>query len=120
MVKGIGKFDFYDDINIGNATNGDKRKYDIDDEHIELKKSIRIRYQEDSRHRRGLICWIKWVISIWLGAILVIISFAGLNIFSLDTTVICVLLGTTTINVLGLAYIVLKGLFEKNTKVKNQ
>jgi hypothetical protein len=39
----------------------------------------------------------------------------GFLVVDISDTVLCVLLGTTTINILGLAYIVLKGLFPEKT-----
>lgn len=74
------------------------------------------RYKQDTRQRKFLARWVVWATSIWLGVVLVIIFFQGFNLIKLDNMVVNVLLATTTINVLGLAYIVLEGLFGKSRR----
>ncbi len=75
-----------------------------------LKEQIH-RYHQDTEQRLFLAKWVVWVSSIWLGAVLIILIMCGYQLIILDIVVLNVFLATTTANVLGLAYIVLKGLF---------
>lgn len=68
------------------------------------------RYKSDTDWRCRLSWWVIGTDSVWLSAILVILCFNN-KYFLLSDTVMITLLGTTTVNVLGLAFIVLKGLF---------
>lgn len=61
-------------------------------------------------HRDSLIHWMTAVVSLWL-LFVVCLMIAAFRVYGLSDTVLCMLLGTTTVNVLGLATIVLKGLF---------
>ena len=69
------------------------------------------RFAEDTGHRKGLIGWVKWVVSGWLFSVLFVVTFNSLFRFGLNDGVLIALITTTTVNILGLAYIVLKGLF---------
>ena len=85
-----------------------------------LKKQERERYEQDTRQRKSLARWVMWATSIWLFCVLFIIFFQGLGLLALSSSVLNVLLATTTVNVLGLAYIVLNGLFGKvKSRVRN-
>ncbi|MDE7496097.1 MAG: hypothetical protein K2M67_04535 [Muribaculaceae bacterium] len=79
-----------------------------------LKEQIH-RYHQDTEQRLFLANWVVWVSSIWLGTVLIILVMCGFKWIVLDAVVLNVLLATTTANVLGLAYIVLKGLFGHNS-----
>lgn len=68
------------------------------------------RFKSDTNWRCRLSWWVIIVDSVWLVAILVILFFNTLYVM-LSDSVLLMLLGTTTVNVLGLAFIVLKGLF---------
>jgi hypothetical protein len=81
----------------------------IDKSELEWQKSRR--YYEDTRHRGRLTRWVMWVVSLWLALVLLLVLLAGTRIISLSETVLVALLATTTANILGLAYIVLKGMF---------
>ena len=72
------------------------------------------RFAKDTEHRGGLILWVKWVVSLWLGGVLFVVSLNSIVSINLSDSVLVTLLATTTANILGLAYIVLKGMF--NTK----
>ena len=74
------------------------------------------RYEADSIHRKKLIRWATTLVSIWLGAVIIILLAVGFNIINLSDTVMATLLGTTTLNVLGLMAIVLKDLFKGRDK----
>jgi|GEM_PF-4430834 hypothetical protein len=64
------------------------------------------RYNQDTDFRKIFCVWIMWIIPAWLLAVILILLFKKLN-----TAVLTTLLGTTTVTVLGLPYIVLKNLF---------
>lgn len=86
---------------------------DIDRQEIgEQEKQIKIeRYKDDSRIRKSLSLWVRWVISLWLLSITVLLWLQSFGVTYLDTTIVVTLLGTTTLNILGLAFILLKGMF---------
>lgn len=91
---------------------------DIDNENKETQQKER--YRQDTRHRDYLVRWVVYTNSAWLIAILVIVVAHGAhneddsNLFHLTDTVMVTLLATTTANVLGLALIVLRGLFNQH------
>jgi len=68
------------------------------------------RYGQDTLHRGHLITWVMIIIPTWLVFVLLIITFAKKEIVS--DTVKTTLLVTTTANVIGLALVVLKGMFK--------
>lgn len=88
---------------------------DIDNETKEAQEKER--YRQDTKHRDYLVRWVVYTNSAWLIAILVIViahgaaNEDGTDLFQLSDTVMVTLLATTTANVLGLALIVLRGLF---------
>lgn len=69
------------------------------------------RYKSDTTWRCRLSWWVIIVDSVWLLAIICILILNGSFCKPLDNSVLITLLGTTTANVLGLALIVLNGLF---------
>jgi hypothetical protein len=64
------------------------------------------RYGDNTFNRKWLSIWAAMVVTVWLYAVLSIICNSALS-----DTVLCTLLGTTTLNVLGLMAIVLRGYF---------
>ena len=78
-----------------------------------LKEQVRERYSQDTRFRKHLALWVMWIVPAWLALVLVIVFFCGFRLTELDSSVLITLLATTTVNVLGLAYIVLKGIFSQ-------
>lgn len=86
----------------------------IDNESLATQE--RERYKQDTRQRKFLAEWVVWATSSWLALVLVIVFFQGFGLIRLSTSIVNVLLATTTINVLGLAYIVLEGLFGKSLR----
>jgi hypothetical protein len=110
----------FDDIQIlsGSSDLFDKqppRLIDIDGLDVEKQDMLR-RYRQDTKERRLLSHWVICVVSIWL---LLTVLMLGLNrplCLKLSDAVCCTLLGTTTANILGLAFIVLKGLFPDSKK----
>ena len=79
-----------------------------------LEKQKTRRFSEDTDHRSGLITWVKWVVSLWLLCTITVVAFNSILHLDLKEGVLIVLLTTTTVNILGLAYIVLQGLFKAN------
>ncbi len=69
------------------------------------------RYQEDTKSRKNLAFWSVIVVSFWLIAVLLILTVNHI-FMKLSDNVLIALLGTTTLNVLGLSYIVLKAYFK--------
>ena len=71
------------------------------------------RYSDDTKHRKKLVYWVMFVVSLWL--LLGIFGFLvlyGFGCIFVEPIIIEALLVTTTANILGLPYIVLKGLFD--------
>ncbi len=90
---------------------------DSDDLDLQKKRYENLRYKEDTESRKKLAYWAATVVSIYLLCVLTILILNHQYIY-LSDTVLSVLLGTTTLNVLGLMYIVLKGYFKiENRKV---
>ena len=80
---------------------------------VKEAKNRQKRYEQSTEQRLFLAKWVVWTSSIWLGMVLINLILVGATILYLSPSVLNVLLATTTANVLGLAYIVLKGLFGK-------
>ncbi len=80
---------------------------------LELQKLESERFGDDTRHRKGLVSWVKWLIPIYLVFVFAVLAASGfcLGGFHIETSVLIAMLCTTTANVLGLAAIVLYGLF---------
>lgn len=76
----------------------------------ELTALVNDRFEKDTRWRCRLSWWVIAVDSVWLAAVLSILALNG-GYLHLNDAVLVTLLATTTANVLGLAFIVLKGLF---------
>lgn len=85
---------------------------------IELDRII-----TNSRHRKCLLRWAIIIITLHIIAVLWIVTHnnAIVSLFHIDTffikisdNVLMVLLGSTTANIIGLGYIVLKGIFYKD------
>lgn len=104
-----------------NETNEDVSASDVDraEEQIQsLNEKFRQaeldRYNQDTEHRHTLSIWAAVVVSIWLVSVLLILT--SNKALELSDTVLSVLLGTTTLNVLGLMAIVLTDLFSRSKK----
>lgn len=76
----------------------------------ELTALANDRFEKDTRWRCRLSWWVIAVDSLWLAAVLSILALNG-GYLHLNDAVLITLLATTTANVLGLSFIVLKGLF---------
>ena len=84
-----------------------------------LQKQERERYRQDTRQRKFLVRWVVALTSTWLILVITIIFLQGFRLVSLENSILIALLATTTLNVLGLAYIVLEGLFGKSKLIHN-
>lgn len=95
--------------NIPQATKDDSKDFD----NSTMEEQERERYKADTGLRNQLCKWIMFLIPSWLAVVFVILiisNFWG----NLSTSVLCTLLGTTTVEVIGLPYIILEGLFRAN------
>ena len=77
----------------------------------DIKNQLLERYGQDTRFRRHLARWVMFIVPLWLLAVVVIIVCSGIGWIHLDKEVLITLLATTTANILGLAFVLLKGLF---------
>lgn len=83
-----------------------------------LKEQERIRYSQDTKFRKHLTRWVMVLIPVWLVAVLYVIKKCASFDWYLSDVVLSTLLATTTINILGLANIVLRGMFPQKEKQK--
>jgi len=81
-----------------------------------LKQQQYRRYSQDTEERKLLSHWVMSVVSVWLVLVLFIVAFNEKFGFKLQDSVLITLLATTTANILGLAFIVLRGLFNDSKK----
>lgn len=86
---------------------------DIDSDGLKLQEERlrNDRFRSDTNDRKWLAKWTAWVVSVWLGGVLVILVSNKFLCIQLSDFVLTALLGTTTLNVLGLSFIVLRGHF---------
>lgn len=82
---------------------------DIDSKDISVQE--RERYGQDTRFRKYLAIWVMIIVPAWLAAVCGIVCMCAADIWNLTNVQMTTLLATTTANVLGLAYIILRGLF---------
>lgn len=94
--------------------SGDDESYNPDRWTSEYQAIVR--YRQDTIERKLLSHWVVWIVSVWLGLTALILILMGCGVIAMSDVVVCMLLGTTTANILGLAYIVLKGLFPENSR----
>ncbi len=91
------------------------KELDIDSESLDIQKDLKRlennRYHSDTKDRKWLAKWTAFVVTIWLTSVLLILVFNEDKI-CLSDKVLITLLGTTTLNVLGLSFIVLRGHFQ--------
>lgn len=85
---------------------------DVDD--MTMREQRKARFTQDTRFRRYLANWVMVIVPAWLFCVILILILCGCSVISMEKEVIITLLATTTVNVLGLAYIVLKGIFPES------
>lgn len=90
----------------------------VDSESLERqKKSLEAkRYSSDTEDRKWLAIWTAIVVSLWLIGVMRILMLNKECEMGLSDNVLIALLGTTTFNVLGLSFIVLRGHFDSSKK----
>lgn len=96
---------------------------DKTDEELLLKQRLENKHaqtkidEEEQKQelRREFATWAKWVVSIWLVFVTLVLIAVGIcNYFSITlypNTVLITLLASTTINVIALSMVIIKGLF---------
>lgn len=82
---------------------------DVDELSIKQQKSKR--YSQNTKYRKYFSLWVMCIVPLWLLAVLVLLVLCGCGVLHLSDATLTTLLATTTVNILGLAYIVLKGMF---------
>jgi len=85
----------------------------LDNLENESKSLENERYKNDTAYRKVFSTWAGTLVSVWLVCVLLILT-SNTNKFKLSDSVLIALLGTATLNVLGLMVIVLNGLFNKS------
>lgn len=75
------------------------------------------RYADTSSLRRRTAKWVMWIVSLWLAAVIIVLVCAGLEWITLSNRVLIALLTTTTVNILGLPLVVLRGLYPKEEEI---
>lgn len=94
---------------------------DIDDiDTSSLKEQEKIRYSQDTKFRKHLTRWVMFIIPIWLYMVFQLLCKCANGQWHLSDVVLSTLLATTTANILGLANIVLKGMFLKEHRKEDK
>lgn len=106
MAKKFGNANFHGGID--KPRTGDSF---VDIDKGTLEEQMLLRFKLDTEYRKKFSEWVIYIIPIWLGLVLIVFILHGLRILRFDSSEIIALLATTTANVLGLAFIVLKGFF---------
>lgn len=89
--------------------NTGKDKTDFDEMSIGQQK-VR-RYSQNTQFRRYFSVWVMIIVPAWLFLAFSLVLMCGFGVCKLSDVVLSTMLATTTANILGLAYIVLKGMF---------
>lgn len=90
-------------------TNTGADQTDVDE--MSMSKQKARRYRQNTIYRKYFSLWVMLIVPVWLTAVFVLVVLCGFGKCSLSNSVLNTLLATTTANILGLAYIVLKGMF---------
>ena len=101
---------FNEDIIGSPTTIDDDFNWNFNPDEDDLRKQKAKRYGQDTQHRSHLITWVMIIIPVWLIAVLLIVAFVS----QVSDTVKTTLLVTTTANVIGLALVVLRGMFSND------
>jgi len=111
IVKNSSAEDFYE---IQQKQQEEKHQQELE----KLKQEVK-RMEENTYERKSLSYWVRCVIPSWLSFTAISFILNGFNIIKISESVMITLLGTTTANVLGLGYILLKGLFPDEKQKNN-
>lgn len=83
-----------------------------------MKDQEKIRYSQDTKYRRHLTQWVMHLVPLWLIGVFVVVCLCASGCWKLSDIAFSALLTTMTANILGLAYIVLRGMFpQKKDKI---
>lgn len=105
-MKGI------DDIHLENEiSEGHTLSLFTDVDKSSIEEQILVRYKMNTEYRKKFSEWVIYIIPIWLGLVLFVFVLHGARLLRFESAEIVALLATTTANVLGLAFIVLRGFF---------
>lgn len=108
QTNGFGSIDITDSVrDTSEIRHGSVQDADL----LTMDEQRRKRFSQDTHHRNVLVQWMIWLVSIWLFVVLFAVILNGPLNLGIESEVLYVLLATTTINVLGLANIILNGLF---------
>ena len=91
-----------------NLTPHDLRVRDENLREKTLKNDIT---QQELQLKKDIYRWVKWVVSLYLIFIAFVLILLVFNIGMLESRVIMMLLGTTTVNMIGLPFAIIKSLF---------
>ena len=83
-------------------------KKDISQQELQLKIDIS---KQELELKKGICVWVIRIVSVYLFFIAYILLLLVLNEGKLESSVVIALLTTTTINILGLPYMIIKSLF---------
>jgi hypothetical protein len=84
---------------------------ELKDEDLRAKELLNEITESELKLKKGICVWVKWVVSIYLIFIACILLLLVLSEGKLESSVVIALLSTTTINILGLPYMIIKSLF---------
>lgn len=76
-----------------------------------LDEQKKERYKQNTRYRKWLTIWVMCIVPTWLLGVFILVTVCVTKTREVPSSVLNTLLATTTANILGLAYIVLKGMF---------
>ena len=93
-----------------------KNKEEKDLDALDMDKQVAKRFKDDSDERLRFAKWVRFINTAYLGVVMLVVMLQGAMTFHFSNEVMIALLGTTTANVLGLAYIILHGLFDKEPR----
>lgn len=103
---------------LADAEEVSPKQEDLISENVEKLHALQLKNKDTETNinlRLELVPWMRWIVIAWLifTGVIVIADLIVTAILgrALSDAVVCALLTTTTANVLGLAVIVLKGLF---------
>lgn len=89
--------------------NTGKDKTDFDELSVGQQKARR--YSQNTQFRRYFSIWVMLIVPSWLFLAFLLVVLCGFSVCKLSDVVLSTMLATTTANILGLAYIVLRGMF---------
>ena len=105
-----------DDVDPASAFSPNFQDPDKNDLAVQKKE----RFEQDTKFRKHFSNWVMAIVPSWLLLTMVLMFFTGFNLTSFSDGAIVALLTTTTANVLGLAFIALKGMFPEGNIKDNE